>query len=238
MQPDIIHTHRIKENILGSIAGLLNGSIASLRTAHGAPEYKPAWFHAGKRLILFLDWLCARFLQKRSVAVSQDLADILQKSLPKHKISVIENGIDIDSFLQQEPHTSKSSKQNSALSIAIAGRLSPVKRIDIFIRTAQHMKQSHPELNLSFHIYGDGPLREELEQLSKQLQTTDIVHFERHCTNIKEALDKTDILLMTSDQEGLPMILLEAMATRVPIVAHAIGGIPNLLDYGKCGILV
>ena len=100
------------------------------------------------------------------------------------------------------------------------------------------MKQRHPELKLSFHIYGDGPLREELEQLSKQLQTTDIVHFEGHCTNIKAALDKTDILLMTSDHEGLPMILLEAMATRVPIVAHQVGGIPNLLDYGKCGILV
>ncbi|MDT8283430.1 MAG: glycosyltransferase [Gammaproteobacteria bacterium] len=238
IQPDIIHTHRIKENILGSIAGLLNGNIASVRTAHGAPEHKPAWFHTGKRLILFVDWLCARFLQKRTVAVSQDLADILQKSLPKHKISVIENGIDIDSFLQQEQPTSEARKQDTAHRIAIAGRLSPVKRIDIFIRTAQHIKQNHPELNLSFHIYGDGPLREELVQLSKQLQTTDIVHFEGHCTNIKAALDKTDILLMTSDHEGLPMILLEAMATRVPIVAHAVGGIPNLLDHGKCGTLV
>ena len=43
---------------------------------------------------------------------------------------------------------------------------------------------------------------------------------------------------MTSDHEGLPMILLEAMALKIPVLAHAVGGIPKLLDYGNCGILI
>jgi glycosyltransferase involved in cell wall biosynthesis len=51
-------------------------------------------------------------------------------------------------------------------------------------------------------------------------------------------LCQLDLLILTSDHEGLPMILLEAMASRVPIIAHAVGGIPELLDYGNCGILI
>ena len=90
----------------------------------------------------------------------------------------------------------------------------------------------------SFHIFDDGPLCEELEALNHELKTDDIVHFEGHCEEITEELQKLDILLMTSDHEGLPMILLEAMALETPIIAHAVGGISNLLDQGSCGVLV
>ena len=95
IKPDVIHTHRVKENILGSIAALFN-NIPTVRTQHGAPEHKPAWFHIPKRLILFMDWFCGRFLQKKIIAVSEDLAGILQKSFPADKIKVIENGIDLN----------------------------------------------------------------------------------------------------------------------------------------------
>ena len=100
IQPDVIHTHRIKENILGSIAAMINKT-PSLRTAHGAPEHKPTWFHIPKRLILFLDWFCARYLQKIIVAVSDDLAEILKNNLPANKIKTIENGIDLSSTTQR-----------------------------------------------------------------------------------------------------------------------------------------
>ena len=63
IRPDVIHTHRVKENILGSISALFNNT-PTLRTAHGAPENKPAWFHIPKQLILFMDWFCGRFIQK------------------------------------------------------------------------------------------------------------------------------------------------------------------------------
>ena len=66
--PDVIHTHRVKENILGSIAARLNG-IPSIRTTHGAPESKPPLFKLHKHLINFSDWMLARYCQKNIIAV-------------------------------------------------------------------------------------------------------------------------------------------------------------------------
>ena len=239
IQPDAIHTHRIKENILGSIASLLSGNIPTLRTEHGAPEHKPAWFHIPKRLILFLDWFCGRLLQKKIIAVSDDLAGILQKSFPADKIKVIENGIDATSFTgPAKPEKSESESSVTPFRIGIAGRLVTVKRVDIFIQAAKKLLSDHPELPISFHIFGDGPLRAGLETLNQQQKTENKIHFEGHCENIQQELLDLDMLVITSDHEGLPMILLEAMVLQTPIIAHSVGGIPTLLDQGKCGVLI
>ena len=243
IKPDVIHTHRVKENILGSISALFNKT-PSLRTAHGAPEHKPEWFHIPKRLILFLDWFCGRFLQRQIIAVSGDLAGILQKDFPANKIKVIENGIDLASLtniatsVKPDPVKSDMESSTSSFRIGIAGRLVPVKRVDLFIKAAAELLKTHPEFNISFHIFGDGPLHRELVALNQKLNTEKMIHFEGHCENMQQELADLDILLITSDHEGLPMILLEAMVLQTPIVAHAVGGIPTLLDQGKCGVLV
>ena len=239
IDPDVIHTHRIKENILGSIAARLNGNIPSLRTAHGAPEHSPAWYHIPKRLIHFLDWFCGRFLQRNIIAVSQDLATILEKDFPAHKIHIIENGIELKSLTPHDnQNDARPTNEQRFFRIGIAGRLVSVKRVDLFIRTARQFIDEHPELAVSFHIYGDGPLRGELESLNHELQTGKHVHFEGHTDEIHTKLQELDLLMMTSDHEGLPMVLLEAMALRLPVIAHAVGGISNLLDRGSCGVLV
>ncbi len=239
IRPDVIHTHRVKENILGSMAALLAGNIPSLRTAHGAPEHNPAWFHIPKRLIMFLDWFCGRFLQKKIIVVSDDLAGILQKSFPVDKIKVIENGIDTTSVIKSVKSIKPDEKSSdNSFKVGIAGRLVPVKRVDIFIQAAQKMLNDHPELNISFHIFGDGPLRTKLEVLNQRQKTENMVHFEGHCENMQQELSCLDTLLITSDHEGLPMILLEAMTLQVPIIAHAVGGIPTLLAHGESGVLI
>ena len=95
IQPDVIHTHRIKENILGSVAARLNGNIPTLRTSHGAPEHTPLWKHLPKRTIHWLDYICGRYLQQAIVAVSEDLAEKLRNRFPSNKIHVIKNGVDL-----------------------------------------------------------------------------------------------------------------------------------------------
>ena len=235
LKPDVIHTHRVKENIIGSIAAWRNDRIPSLRTSHGADEHRPSWYQVPKHLIAFLDWFCGRFMQTKIIAVSPDLADILQKTFPANKIAVIENGIDIKALTALKK---ASTTNTSFIKIGIIGRLVPIKRVDLFIKSAKILKQKHPEFTARFHIYGDGPLHESLKQQSQQAGTDDIVYFEGHCEQIHDEIQTLDMLLMTSDHEGLPMTLLEAMALQIPIIAHAVGGIPRLLDFGKCGLLI
>ncbi|MBT8439936.1 MAG: glycosyltransferase, partial [Gammaproteobacteria bacterium] len=195
-RPDIVHTHRIKENILGSIAALTTGSPA-LRTAHGAPEHSFGWTQLLKKSFVFIDWFCGRFLQKKTIAVSEDLAKILQRSFPANRITVIENGIDIDAF-NNLAYDASTSRNNTSidLKIGLVGRLVPVKRIDIFIMVAQYMMLNRPDISCSFHIFGDGPMLEDLQRLSNELHTENIVHFEGHRDDIHWQLKNLDYLLM------------------------------------------
>ncbi|MCK5661851.1 MAG: glycosyltransferase [Thiotrichaceae bacterium] len=233
--PDVIHTHRIKENILGSIAAWRNG-IPSIRTTHGAPEHQPPLYKIPKHLILLTDRLLGRYCQQNIVAVSLDLASKLEHHFPKRKIKIIENGIDIASLIKNQPI--KHPNNTDSYKIGIAGRLVPIKRIDLFIESAIYLKQNHPELRIKFQIYGDGPLQETLKTQIQSQQAANYIKLEGHCEKISEELQTLDALLMTSDHEGLPMILLEAMCLKLPIIAHAVGGIPHLLNEGQCGTLV
>ena len=237
--PDIIHTHRLKENSLGSIASKICGNIPSIRTSDGAPVHLPAFYNLPKRLILLMNKFCGRYLQQKIIAVSDDLAEILAQRYPAKKIYVIYNGIDVETLEHATKRLMRSPKtKDASFKIGIAGRIVPIKRIDLFIQTAHLLMSEHPNINLSFHIYGDGPLQKSLEALNQQSITNNRVIFEGHCESIHQQVQQLDLLLMTSDHEGLPMILLEAMALRTPIIAHAVGGIPELLDQGTCGLLV
>ncbi len=239
IQPDIIHTHRTKENILGSIAARLSNNIPSLRTSHGAAEHKHKWYQVPKKAIHYLDRLCGRYLQQRIIAVSEDLAGILIKQYPANQIKVIENGIEVDNISIHEPAEDTTHDNHPGIfTVGIIGRLVPVKRVDIFIMVAQLFQQQHPDFDISFHIYGDGPLRSKLESLNAELKTNNIVYFKGHCEDIAEKIQGLDALLMTSDHEGLPMVLLEAMVLKTPIIAHSVGGITRLLEDGNCGVLV
>jgi len=239
LRPDVIHTHRLKENILGSISGFLCGRIPSVRTVHGAPEHIPDRHHIPKRIIHRLDLYCGKFLQSRIISVSEDLAQLLRQDFPENCIRVIENGIDLDGIsINKRNRATASLSANPVFRIGLVCRLVPVKRVDLFIQTARYVLDNYPDLHASFHVFGDGPLRSGLEELNHALDTDEIVHFEGQCEDIYEKLQEIDVLLMTSDHEGLPMVLLEAMAAGVPVIAHAVGGIPVLLDHGSSGILV
>ena len=138
LEPDVIHTHRLKENILGSLAAWLTGRIPSLRTVHGAPEHNPSWLKLHKHLLFYVDRQCGRFLQKKIIAVSDDLSEILSKVYPLEMIHVIENGIDLDAIrLAQSTQRISRDTTDKKFRIGFAGRLVAVKRVDILIETAR-----------------------------------------------------------------------------------------------------
>ena len=236
-KPDVVHTHRIKENFIGGLAAWF-ARIPSLRSVHGAPEHRPGWKKPHKLLQYGLDWFIGRFLQTRIIAVSSDLKTILLNTYPENKIRVVENGIDIHALAPFTKQATATRTRPSAYKIGLVGRLVPVKRVDVFINTAQYLRQHHPELDCQFYVYGDGPLQNELTKQIETLALQDRVHLEGHTNAIHSKIAELDALLITSDHEGLPMTLLETMVIGTPVIAHSVGGIIPVCQMGQCCELV
>jgi L-malate glycosyltransferase len=221
----VLHTHRLKENILGSIAARLSGHAISLRTVHGRPE------HAGKgparmRLVRAIDSLAGR-LQDGIVGVSDDLCDFLRTQFPRRKVFCVPNGIDSATIIRAAalPCSYQAQRQKN---VALVGRLVPVKRVDLFLEAAALLTRKYPG-EYRFVVVGDGPLREAMTALAERLDIRDDVDFLGFQGNSLGILKQMDCLALTSDNEGLPMVLLEALTLGVPVVAHAVGGLPEVL---------
>lgn len=230
-KPDVIHTHRQKENILGSLANFLaiifRGKLTpSVRTAHGAPEFNPS----GKQKIqVWLDRLTGRWLQKKVIAVSHDLSKKLEGIFPARHIVVIQNGVDQEHLRQQVSIADFRQAEPDKIHIGIIGRLEPVKRIDIFLEMAALLVKEHAKQNWAFHVIGEGKLRKDLESSAIKLGITHNVHFHGHRTDIPSCIASLDAIIMCSDHEGTPMVALEAMALGTPLIAHSIGGLKEIL---------
>lgn len=229
----IVHTHGFKENVLGILGKEFAGVPLSVRTVHGNPETALSMRRPHKWLISQVDILLGKLRQQAVIAVSTQLEETLKAIFPG-KVHKIFNFVDVDDLRSQwAPETSPGKTMPR---IGIVGRLVPVKRVDIFIRTIALLNERG--IACTGVIIGSGPLEDELRQLAIQLGIADQIEFKGFLNPAIKELRKLDALLMTSDHEGLPMTLLEAMALQVPIIAHRVGGIPEVLDWGKCGWLV
>lgn len=237
LKPDVIHTHRVKENLLGGLTGLLLG-IPSVRTVHGASEHVADWKKPHKLLIAKMDQWLATFVQKKTIAVTQELALKLQEFIPVSRIAVVENGIDPENFSFVDFSQLDLRFQKAKRRVGIVGRLVPVKRVDIFIEMAALFADDSAFDDVEFFVIGDGPLRSELEGLTNERKLENKIHFLGHQTAIHSYLKALDALVMCSDHEGMPMTLLEAMSLKIPFVGHDVGGIRLLLQNDQCGFSV
>jgi len=236
IKPEIVHTHRIKENILAGIASLVTRA-KSIRSVHGAQEHPPGWSRPHKKLMHFTDWLIGRYIQTYIISVSEDLVTTIVKSFPASKVKIIENGIDYINLEKITQHKNNS-KDEAPYKIGIIGRLVPVKRIDLFINIAISFHNLYPDIDSVFYIYGDGPLKEQLIDYYKNSNTNQKIIFCGHSNNIHKDISNLDAILVTSDHEGLPMTVLEAMSIKTPLICHSVGGITKALDSGNNGILI
>lgn len=230
--PDIIHTHRQKENILGTIANLLSQlpkltRIHSVRTVHGAPEHNAKGL---KKLIVKLDQVCGNYWQDAIISVSNDLTQKLQSQFKAERIHTIHNGINAQQLANLTPAIDIRTGRQKSVHVGIIGRLESVKRVDLFLQTAAYLLQRAPEINFRFHIIGDGKLRQKLEQLSKQLDLNEQVRFYGHRNDSQATIAALDFVVMCSDHEGTPMTALETLALGKPLVAHNVGGLAEILQ--------
>jgi glycosyltransferase involved in cell wall biosynthesis len=120
--------------------------------------------------------------------------------------------------------------------VGVVARLQPEKGVEYFLRAAARVTAKFPEAH--FVVAGDGPLRQELVALSEDLGLRERVHFLGFRSDASELMESLDGLVVPSLTEGSPLVTLEAMAAGVPVVASAVGGIPDQIRHDREGLLV
>lgn len=212
--PEVVQTHGYKEHILGAIAARLSGKTTCIRTIHGAPEHRsPGW---RGHLTRWLDGYVAQHLQLEWVTVSEDLASQVEQSLGTRP-RVIANSV--ARVLLNEP--AQPASTSAVKRIVFVGRITRVKRVDRVLDIARLAMSSGRAYH--FDIVGDGPLRAELEPKSPEN-----VSWHGFQQNPAAFISRADVLLLTSDHEGQPTVVLESTAMGRPVVAPNVGGLPEL----------
>lgn len=239
-QPNILHCHDYKESVLTGVANWLSNRCPIVKTVHGGSEFKPNLLQPHKLLAHKLDQWISKYWLSTIVAVSSPLQQQLTNSYPHSHVCKIINGLDSQQ-IQQSAKLNNPVKMNSEkFNLAIIGRLIPLKRHDLILGALYKLKDSNSELFRHLHLYivGDGPEQISIEKLINQYNLQQGTTLTGAIKDIYPLMANLDLLLMPSDHEGTPMTLLEAMTLGIPITAHAVGGIPDLLDNGLSGNLV
>ncbi|WP_019531038.1 glycosyltransferase [Dasania marina] len=226
VKPHVVHTHRLKENIIGALANTYSAKAYCVRTVHGAPEFSYSLIRqTPKWLISRLDKWVGRHLQHKVIAVSQPLSGLLQNIYPASHIAVVLNGVDVDTLSSIK---AAELGREGVKHVGIVGRLVPVKRVDLFLQMAKALVDQAND-NYCFHIIGDGPLLDDLQRQAAKLGLKDVT-FYGHREDATALIKAMDVLVMCSDHEGLPMTALESVAIGTPMVAHAVGGLVPLFE--------
>jgi glycosyltransferase involved in cell wall biosynthesis len=227
---DLLHTHGYKADIYGLLAarGL---RLPLISTCH-------LWTHdtAAVRFYEFLDSLLLRRFDA-VVAVSDTIAESLRNSgIRQSKIRVIDNGIDLSSFSRTCERLAEKNDNGQKLVVGTVGRLVPQKGLEYFLRAAREVLLDFSDV--TFVVIGSGPDREKLEQITRDLAIEQNVLFTGHCTDMPGAYASMDVFVLASIDEGMPMAILEALASKKPVVATSVGAVPRLIIQGKTGFLV
>jgi len=165
--------------------------------------------------------------------VNSDLArrTAIERGISTKKIEFVRNAVEIESDESE-------SKPKQNITMLFVGRLGKEKRPDRFVRLAASLVEKYPAHPLRFQIAGDGALRKEIEeQAQSDTLLKDKMEFLGECAEMHEIYRRADILILTSDYEGTPNVVLEAMAHGLPVIATNVGGTSEILNE-KCGILV
>ena len=237
--PQTLQTFLFHANLLGRIAAWRAGVpnvISGIRVA----ERHARWHLWADRL--------TRKMVDRHVCVSQSVArfSVDQARLPADKIVVIPNGISPEEFPASQPaDLTRHGVPAGSRTITFVGRLTPQKGLCWLLETAPRWFARLPDCHLL--LIGKGPERSRLEALSSRLGISGRVHFAGWQSNISQILAASQLLVLPSRWEGMPNVLLEAMATGLAVLATNVEGVIELLGekaerqtvtYGDSQLLV
>lgn len=232
-RPAILHAHDYKTNFLAAFLGRRFG-IRTVTTMHG-------YVSRGGRLETYyrLDRWALRQMD-HVIAVSTDLYQmLLDLRIPAARRSLIHNAVDEQQFTRRRS-IAEARKQfgldPSRLVIGAVGRLAAEKGFDLLIQAVDGLLNDGVDAELV--IVGEGDHRARLEALIAQSLHKDRIHLLGHRSDVRDLYETFDVFALSSLREGLPNVLLEAMALEVPVLATRIAGVPHLIDHEQNGLLM
>lgn len=226
-QPDVLHTHlyALRYALVPAIVRRVPVVVHTIHTLAQHEDFRPA---------LWIYRLAFRFHAVQPVAISESLrasARLLYGA--RLDLPVIPNGIRTDPYLRTR---SGGCAQSPVLRILNVARLDPVKNHLFLLAIAQELERL--KIPFTLHIAGDGPMRERIAAETAARGLKHRVQLLGQVTDVVALYAAADVFVLPSTREGLPMALLEAMASSLAVVASPVGGIPEVLSDGVCGLLL
>ncbi|HUU42339.1 MAG TPA: glycosyltransferase family 4 protein [Planctomycetota bacterium] len=220
-RPDVLHTWLFHANVLGRLAARwvgVRGVVSSIRVA------EPRRLHlAGERLTACLaDCILVNSTSLRDYMIGAGLRPEVLRVIP--------NAVDLERFAAGEQH----SREGERPVVLFVGRLAAQKGVDVLLRAASDERLRGAA---EFVIAGDGPDRAMLAALAQDLDL-EHVRFIGRTDRVPELLGEADVLVLPSRWEGLPNVVLEALAARCPVVATDVIGTRDLIRDGENGLMV
>jgi len=219
-KPTILQTFLFHANFAGAVAARMAGT-----------PHTVAGIRVSERRRNVHGWLTRRTASYVDVhvCVSESVARFSREAtrLPDDRLVVIPNGIDVERIQSIDPVDLSAEGLGRRRWIVSVGRLDRQKRVDWLLRRAPELLARLPEHDLL--IVGDGSQRGRLEELSSQLGIRDHVHFLGWRSDVAEILASSDLLVLTSQWEGMPNVVLESMASSKPVVVTETDGVRQLL---------
>lgn len=226
-QPDIIHTHNDTGHFYAALANAARLKRCKLiHTKHGRGDIDD-------RKAITRNWLSS-YLSDLVIAVSDDVASVCRdiEHVRSKKVRTIINGIKLEPYLNLKRDT----HGETSITFGHVGRLSAVKNQRLQLTAFAEVLRKVPEARLE--IAGDGPLRAELQATSQELNLGSSVTFLGYRSDIADVLRDVDVFLLSSVSEGTPLVVIEAMAAGLPIIATNVGGLPDMISDCRTGYLV
>jgi len=225
---DVIHAHSSKAGFLARFAALLTGR---RHRCLFTPNGWSFWVTDGTtaRVYSWLERLAAPWCTAIVAVSFQERAAGLEQGIgPESRYLLIPNGIALDRFAaDRHPVPGR---------VVMVGRLAPQKRPDLLVRAFAPLLDELPHAEL--HLVGDGPLHDEVRALIDHLHLGEAVQLLGAREDVPEILATAACVVLPSAYEGAPYALLEAMAAGAPVIATRVGGMQEMLEDGRSGILV
>ena len=243
-RPDVLHTHTAKAGATGRIAALLSGRARPRTLVHTYHGHVLSGYFSPRRERVYraIERVLAR-PTRTLVAVSQEVRDDLVRfgvARPE-RFTVVPYGLDLPEWGAADDEARARIRtalgvSDSTFAIGWAGRLTAIKRPEDLIRTLRAVLDEGVDAVLV--IVGDGELGDATRALARELDVADRTHFVGFQRRIREWYAATDAALLTSANEGTPMVAIEALAAERPVVATAAGGVASVVAEGESGFLL